>query len=130
MVWLNVTEGPHGEPVIPELTDLLAQLLAVPMVRSCSMDPAELTSLPAVWVQLASIPQEGTLTGHPLELRVHLIVADTDGGHRAVAELAALFNAVTPVIEPDGDTTAIPVIMTDGTERPALQVPVTLYTTP
>lgn len=123
MPWLN--------PALPELAELVADLLALPSVKSCSMSPSELNRLPAVWVQLGSIPLEDqTLGSTMLELRLYLIVADTDDGMRAMRGLADLLNAVTTVAEPDGDVTPTVVIMTDNTERPALMMPVNLYTTP
>lgn len=121
--------GPDGEPTLPDVADLVTALLALDAVRSCSMDPADLTSLPAVWVQLRGASLD-LLSAATLTVQLYLVVGDTDGGIRAATELVALLNAVLAVVTPDGDVTATVVTMTDGTPRPALTFPVDVHTQP
>lgn len=109
--------------------DLIDQLAALDAVRSASMDPADLQSTPCVWVQLAGIGQP-FLAASVIRVRLHLIVADTDGGMRAAVELADLYNAVLAVVEPDGETTTETVTMPDGPTLPALMLPVDVPNTP
>lgn len=109
--------------------DLIDQLTALDAVRSASMDPADLQSTPCVWVQLAGFAPL-TMGASLIRLRLHLIVADADGGMRAAVELADLYNAVLAVVEPDGETTTETVTMPDGNTCPALTLPVDVPNTP
>lgn len=109
--------------------DLIDQLAGVDMVRSASMDPADLQSTPCVWVQLEAITQP-YLQGGSFRVRCHLIVGDTDGGIRAAQELVDLYNAVLIVVTPDGETLTETVTMPDGTVCPALMLPVDVPANP
>jgi hypothetical protein len=111
------------------VADLIDQLKAVPGVRSASMDPAELQTTPAVWVQLRGIAQP-FLAASEIRLYVHLISGDTDGGMRVAAELVTLYNSILEVVTPDGETETLSVTMPDGAQLPALRMPVDIPNTP
>lgn len=114
---------------LPAVQAVMDQLLALDVVRSCSMDGSELQSTPAVWVQLRGIDQTH-LAASTLQLYVHLIVGDTDGGMRAAAELVDLYNAILAVVTPDGVTETEVVDMGDGRHLPALRLPLDVPNTP
>lgn len=88
------------------LTALLALLLDVPAIRSASIDPADLGSLPGAWVQLRGLDNPTLDASMVLTVQVSLIVEDTDGGARAAQALIDLYAAVVPgVLTPDGAVT-------------------------
>lgn len=105
------------------VADLIEQLQGVELVRSVSMDPADLQNTPCVWVQLSGIAQLHLAAG-TLRVRLHLIVGDTDGGYRAAQALVDLYNAILPVVTPDGETVTELLTMPDGHVCPALMLPV------
>lgn len=128
---ITITPAPDDDhpATIPALTELLELLRELDAVRSADMDPSQL-NLPGVWVQLRGIDHGAALDGHArLQLALHLIVPNTDGGIRAMVEAATLYNAVCGdggPIEPDGPVTTTVVAMPDSTDYPALVVPIDL----
>lgn len=107
------------------LTQLATELVELDGVRAASVDPAELTTLPAVWVQLTGIRYD-LLGGHTLATRLVLVVPD-NGVARSGAALLELLNKVTDVVEPDGDVTPYPVSLPGQPNTlPGLAVPVDL----
>lgn len=111
------------------LIELLTTLRGVEGIRAASIDPAELHTLPAVWVQLSGLDMPTLDLSLRMTVRVSLLVPDT-GGMRDAQKLIDLFALLVPaVLVPDGPITFAAVTLPDKAPVPALQFPLDLTAT-
>lgn len=93
---------------------------------SADLDPAAVTP-PGVMVQLVQI-QPGTLNQRQLQLRLLLVVPDSDGGPGPAQALSDLLAVVETYATADGPITGTPVVMPDGAgPLPGLAFPLDIY---
>lgn len=93
---------------------------------SASTDPAQV-NVPGVIVQFVQL-QPATLNQRELQLRLLLVVPDSDGGPGPAAALSDLLAVVETYASADGPITALPVLMPDGAAPvPGLAFPLNIY---
>lgn len=107
------------------MTELLAALEAAG-VRS-TMDAAHV-SLPGAWLTLDRLAPRFNVAGDGRMLcSLYLITADSGDTPRVLDALLDLLNTVMGVLTPDGEVTAVRVVLDpDPTPQPALRVPIHL----
>ena len=101
-------------------------------IRSVDLDPARLTTLPAVWVRLDGFDELTLDRG--LEVRLQLIaVAAGRDYRRALDDLADVLDELVPLVRgygPLGSVDPVTVALPGQGALPGLRVPLTIHTTP
>lgn len=106
---------------------VVTALRAVNGVGSASTNPSDIVA-PGVLVQVEQL-QPLTMGGWQVDLRLVLVVADTDGGPGPAAALSALLSAVLTYAQPDGPVTAQSVLLpANPAPLPGLLFPLTVRT--
>lgn len=111
-----------------DIDTMVTMLRGITGIRSVDIDPAKVNA-PGIWVKVEGFELDN-LDGLTIRATLYLIAKDSDyvrGGKQAVA----LYNLITPVIDPASGATIdfVDVAMPDGTVLPALAFPVDLLVT-